>query len=110
MQGLAVLDFMFKEYVRLVCYSVKWLVESYIWYARSRTILQIVKAPTWLRMLEMPRDTKQKMYCALVRISPTKGYRSYCRRGSEKRFKEVLENKEHWWILHRLKMKCWWNK
>jgi hypothetical protein len=46
-------------------------------------------------MLEMPRDTKQKMYCALVRISPTKGYRSYCRRGSEKRFKEVLENKEH---------------
>jgi hypothetical protein len=45
-------------------------------------------------MLEMPRDTKQKMYCSLVRISTTKSCRSDCRRGSEKRFKEVLENKD----------------
>jgi hypothetical protein len=45
-------------------------------------------------MLEMPRDTKQKMYCSLVRIFPTKNYRSYCRRGLEKISKEVLENKD----------------
>jgi hypothetical protein len=45
-------------------------------------------------MLEIPGETKQKMYCFLVRISPTQSYRSYCRRGLEKRFKEVLENKD----------------
>jgi hypothetical protein len=45
-------------------------------------------------MLEIPGDTNQKMYCSLVRISPTKSYRSYCRRGLEKISKEVLENKD----------------